>query len=460
MRLSLTTRLTLLFAAASTVVLLALGWLFGVAIERHFDELDREVVVGKMMLAQQVIGRITSVGEYAQLPTQIGAVFAGHHEVVVEVLDDAGQTLFATPGVAFPDGWAEQARAAPGSRLFVWSAGGGTYLGLTETVPTAITGWPPLRVTVAVDGGHHAAFMEALLRILWLFVVVAALLTGLLGWYAVRHGLAPLRGMRDQAAVITARKLDQRLPVESVPVELASLAAALNDMLHRLEEAFRRLSDFSSELAHELRTPINNLMMQTQVALSRERDAAAYREILESNAEEYERLARMISDMLFLAKADHGLAVVTLEDVDLVQEVRDLFDFYEALAEEKGIRLQLDGEGRIHGDRLMLRRALSNLLSNALRHTPAQGSVRLTIAEDDKTLVVDVENSGGTIPAHQLPRLFERFYRADPARRHADGEGMGLGLAIVKAITQAHRGTITATSSGGRTCFSLRLPSS
>ncbi|PKM44747.1 MAG: two-component sensor histidine kinase [Gammaproteobacteria bacterium HGW-Gammaproteobacteria-1] len=459
MRLSLTARLTLLFAAASSVVLLALGWLIGVAIERHFEELDRDVLVGKMMLARQVIGGIATTGDYAQLPAQIDAVFAGHHEIVVQVLDGTGKTLYVTPGVAFPDNWATRTGNTPETRLFAWSAGGRAYRGLAETVATAIVGWPPSRVAIAADVGHHAAFMAAFLRILWLFVAAAALLTGLLGWYAARRGLAPLRGMRDQAAAITAHKLDRRLAAEAVPVELASLAAALNDMLQRLEDAFRRLSDFSSDLAHELRTPINNLMMQTQVALSRARDAAAYREILESNAEEYERLARMISDMLFLAKAEHGLAVVTPERVDLARELRDLFEFYDALAEEKGIRLLLAGAGSVRGDRLMLRRALSNLLSNALRHTSAQGGITVTITTEDAALVVAVENPGETIPAHQLPRLFERFYRGDPARQHADGEGMGLGLAIVRAIVQAHKGTIAVTSSGGRTCFTLRLPS-
>lgn len=460
MRLSLTARLTLLFVAASSVVLLALGWLIGVAIERHFEELDREVLAGKMMLARQVIGGIDTAGDYAQLPAQIGAIFAGHHEIVVQVLDGAGATLFATPGVAFPGNWAERARNTPGAHLFVWSAGGRAYRGLTETVATATAEWSPLRVVIAADTSHHTAFMTALLRMLWLYVAAAALLTGLLGWYAARRGLAPLRGMRNQVAAITSHKLDRRLPVEAVPVELASLATTLNDMLQRLEDAFRRLSDFSSDLAHELRTPINNLMMQTQVALSRTRDAAAYREILESNAEEYERLTRMISDMLFLAKAEHGLAVVMPEHVDLAGEVRGLFEFYDALAEEKGIRLQLAGAGCIRGDRLMLRRALSNLLSNALRYTPHAERITVTLAADGVAVVVTVENPGATIPPQQLSRLFDRFYRADLARYHVEGDGAGLGLAITWAIVQAHRGTIAVTSEAGLTRFSIRLPMS
>ena len=157
------------------------------------------------------------------------------------------------------------------------------------------------------------------------------------------------------------------------------MALAFNDMLSRLEGSFRRLVEFSSDLAHELRTPINNLMTQTQVVLSRPRSADNYRETLYSNLEEYERLARTISDMLFLAKADHGMLVPRWESVDLAVQVRQLFEFYEALADSQGIGLTLSGEGLALGDPLMLRRALGNLLSNAIRHTPRGGTIEMRI---------------------------------------------------------------------------------
>lgn len=268
--------------------------------------------------------------------------------------------------------------------------------------------------------------------------------------------------MRDRAAGVTAHKLDQRLPVEALPPELAELAQSLNDMLARLEDAFQRLSDFSSDIAHELRTPVSNLMTQTQVSLSHPRDAASYREILESNAEEFERLARMISDMLFLAKTDVGqtsaLMATNSVPVDLVEEVRGLFDFYEALAEENAVRLDLSGHGVVQGDRLMLRRALSNLLSNALRYTPRGGTIQVVLECTEQHCTVNVENPGQAIPAQHLPRLFERFYRADPSRQQATGEGTGLGLAITHAIVQAHHGQVWATSTKGRTCFTIQLP--
>jgi two-component system, OmpR family, heavy metal sensor histidine kinase CusS len=457
-RLSLTMRLTLLFAAASSIVLLTLGWLIGGSIERHFEQQDRDALAGKLMLAQHVIQRVTSAEDLARLPAQLRDAIVGHHDLAIQVLGPQKEILLASPDIGFPRDWLTDIGRAPGTQLFVWSHDGHSYRGLAASFPTGVTAWPPLAVAVAVNIEHHEAFMTVFMQTLWLFVAGAAVATGLLGWFAASRGLAPLRAMRERAASVTAQKLDQRLPVEAVPAELADLAASLNQMLARLEDAFRRLSDFSSDIAHELRSPVSNLMTQTQVSLSRPRDAASYRDILESNAEEFERLARMISDMLFLAKAENGLEMTNQERVDLAREVRELFDFYEALAEEKNIRLRLVGQGAVQGDRLMLRRALSNLLSNALRYTPAGGMITVTIAPEANQTVVSVENSGVTIAPQHLARLFERFYRADPSRQHATGEGTGLGLAITQAIARAHRGQVSASSAAGHTCFSIQLP--
>ena len=457
-RLSLTTRLTLLFAAASTVVLLALGSLIGRSVEHHFEEQDRDALAGKLMLATQVIERVNSQEAYARLPDQLSDALVGHHDLVVKVLGLKREVLLASSGITFPVQWLDQVGTTPGRALFAWTHGERHYRGLAASIPTGMPDRPALVVAVAVDTDHHRAFMATFMQTLWWFVAGATVATGLLGRFAVSRGLAPLRAMRERATLVTAHRLDQRLPGDAVPAELADLAISLNEMLERLEEAFRRLSDFSSDLAHELRTPISNLMTQTQVSLSRARDADSYRGILESNAEEFERLARMISDMLFLAKADNGLTLANCGPVDLAREVRELFEFYEALAEEKGIGLRLVGEGTITGDRLMLRRALSNLLSNALRHTPPQGQVTVTLDLRVPSFLIHVENTGENIPTQQQARLFERFYRADPSRHHGAGDGTGLGLAITRAIVQAHQGEVEVSSELGRTRFSIRLP--
>lgn len=461
-QLSLTARLTLLFAVGSSTVLLVLGWLTGVAIDRHFEQQDFDALAGKMQLAQHAIERVNSQRDFDTLQSQLNDALIGHHDLVVQVFGPTGDVLLASEGVTFPREWLAQAPATQTNRLFHWSQGERNFRGVVQAMFTGIPHWQPLVVAVAMDVEHHNVFMRSLMRALWVFVACAALATGVLGWLAASRGLAPLRTMRDRATAVTAHKLDQRLPVDAVPPELAELATSLNEMLARLEDAFHRLSDFSSDIAHEIRTPVSNLMTETHVALSRPRDAASYRATLESNAEEYERLARMISDMLFLAKAEYGQMTDWIvehgESVHLAQEVRGLFEFYEALAEERGVQLELRGDCSAWGDRLMLRRALSNLLSNALRYTPRAGTVVVCLSESDGLSTLTVENPGQTIPEHHLARLFERFYRADPSRQQANGEGTGLGLAITQAIVHAHQGRILASSEAGKTCFSIRLP--
>jgi two-component system heavy metal sensor histidine kinase CusS len=289
-------------------------------------------------------------------------------------------------------------------------------------------------------------------------MALAALAAAALGWAATRAGLRPLRQVTALAAGLEASGLGARLPQTRVPVEIETLVVAFNAMLARLEDSFRRLSEFSADIAHELRTPIGNLMIQTQVALAEARDAEQYREVLYSSLEEYERMGQMVGDMLFLAQADNGQLRPSTARVDLAAEIQTLFDYLDAWSEERGVTLVLEGNAApVPGDRLMLRRALSNLLSNAIRHTPAGQRVRVHLESDTRTTRVAVENPGDPIPPEHLPRLFDRFYRLDPARRR-QGEGAGLGLAIVKSIIDAHRGSIAVTSDGQGTRFSITLP--
>ncbi len=451
---SITARLTLLFAAVSTAVLLALGMLIGNAVERHFVEQDMDVLNGKTQLAANLLAQVRLPGDSGVLLRQLDDSLVGHHGLAVVVLDAEGKRMFATANAAFPDAMLKAAGAS--AKPKAWTQAGQPWRGIVTLLPTGDSGRSHMLVAVAVDISHHEHFMESFRQTLWLFVAIAAILVGFLGWVVVRRGLAPLQAMRRDAASVTANRLDTRLSLDAVPAELAELAETLNQMLARLEDSFRRLTDFSSDLAHELRTPISNLMTQTQVALTRARSADEYREVLASNAEEYERLARMIGDMLFLAQADHGLVVPNREPVDLALQVRELFDFFDALAEEKGLRLTLTGGGQVSGDKLMLRRALANLISNAIRHTPAGGTIRIGIESDGEGTQLTVENSGEPIPQEQASRIFDRFYRGDPSR-HDGGEGAGLGLAITRSIIRAHGGEISVRSGTEGVCFELRM---
>ncbi len=460
-RKSIAFRLTLLFAVVSTMVLLALGLVIGGAVEQHFVEQDMERMTGKLHLAGNLLEKVQTPDDLDAMAAQLDDALVGHHGLVMLVRGPGERTLFATADRGFPPSMLERGAIQNPPRQQVWRQdtpqGAHPRRGIAALLPTGIRDWPPVLVALAVDITHHETFMASFRRTLWMFVAIAAASATLLGWAAVRRGLAPLRAIRQGAAGVTADRLDYRLPLHSVPAELAELAQTLNDMLARLEDSFQRLKDFSSDLAHELRTPISNLMTETQVALSRARSADEYREVLVSNAEEYDRLARMTGDMLFLAQSDNGLLMPSREPVDLAREVHELFDFFDALAEEKALQLSLAGSGQVSGDKLMLRRALANLLSNAIRHTPAGGSIQVRIAATGEGTILTVENTGEPIAPEHLPRIFDRFYRADPSRQRGD-EGAGLGLAITRSIIRAHGGEIEVRPGIDGVCFEVRMP--
>lgn len=457
-RQSVTLRLTLLFALVSTTVLLVLGLLVGSLVERHFEELDMELLQGRLELVRHTLAGVRTTANLGALPERLDDALVGHHGLAVAVWGADGQPLYGmAPGDFPPD-----LRATPtadGHPPAQWRGGDGRlFRGISGAARLGIPGQAPVVVAVSTDLAHHQHFMHSFQAALWTVVGVAAFVSGLLGWAAVRRGLAPLRDICRDAAGITANRLSRRLSAESIPVELAEVASALNQMLARLEESFQRLSDFSSDIAHELRTPVSNLLTQTQVMLSKSRTVAEYQDVLASNAEEFERLSKIIADMLFLAKADNDLAVPHRERVDLRGVVDGLLEFYEAVAEESGIRLSVAGQAVVAGDRLMLRRAVGNLLSNAFRHTPQGGSITVGLGvEDDRMATIAVENTGDTIAPEHLPRLFDRFYRADPSRQR-NADGAGLGLAITRSILRAHGGDTLVRSSQGVTTFVLKLP--
>ena len=452
---SITLRLTLFFSTASTLVLLAIGYWVGITVEMHFEEQDRHEFEGKLTLIRHALSRAHTQDELTAAAQRIEDALIGHHGLSVSVAGPGPRTLFATPDAALLAPLLDS--RADASSPLVWTWEGESYRGILTTAQSGVAEAPPLRIAIALNIDHHLDFLSAFRKSLWLAVVVCILLTALLGWIAARRGLAPVRDMARVAHGISASRLAHRLPLAAVPAELTQLAEAFNDMLGRLEDSFRRLSDFSSDIAHELRTPVSNLMTQTQVALSKARSADEYREVLYSNLEEYDRLARMIGDMLFLAKADNGLLVQQSGPVSLAEEVRQLFEFYEAWSEELGVDLESVGVGVVPGDKLMLRRAISNLLSNAIRHAPRGGTVRVRIERIGQEVRLSVENPGEPIPPEHLSRLFDRFYQVD-ASRHRSHEGAGLGLAITKSIIEAHGGRVAVTSAHGQTRFEAVFP--
>lgn len=455
---SITFRLVLLFALTSTLIQLAVSALIGYRVDAHFRELDSLSLAHKMTLAQHALAAVRDKAGLDELPRHLGAAFVGHPGLSVAVIAPDGEILFSTPESAFPPELIDARRESESTKPVDWTRAGRYFRGYSTQASTGIAGLPPLTLAVALDIGEHAHFMSTFRQILWYSAAAGILLTGFLGWFVARRGLAPVRVIARVAKGISAKRLRDRLPLDEVPTELRDLASSFNDMLARLDDSFQRLSEYSADLAHELRTPVSSLTMQTQVALTRARTADEYREILYSNLEEYERLTRMISDMLFIAKADNRLIAPQREQVLLGAEIDDLIDFYHALAEHKGVTIARAGDGRISGDRLMLRRAISNLLSNAMRHVPDGGRIVISVEPEGAAGArIAVENTGEDIPPEHLPRLFDRFYRADSSRLR-NGAGAGLGLAIAKSIVAAHGGELTVSSANGLTRFTITLP--
>jgi len=442
---SITLRLSLAFALLATLVFAALGAYLSRAADDHMAELDAHELLGKLALARHV-GRQEPTP--AALAARLGDALIGEHGVLVAVDGQKG-AIFNWPESPLA-GQLAAAAGAVGETPSRLTLAGRDYRVVAGSLQTA---WgETARVVVGRDIRHHTDFLDQLQRDFWLALLAAALLTVVVGILIARRGVHPVRAIALTAGRISAGQLAKRIPEANVPPELAELVAAFNAMLGRLEESFQRLSDFSADLAHELRTPIHTLRMQTEVSLAKPRSDDEYRDLLASNLEEYERLSRMIADMLFLAKAEHGLIVPQREAIPLLDLGRQLFDYYGILAESQ--QLVLEGEElTVRGDRLMLQRAIGNLLLNAIQHTTAQGRVALSVEKRDGAAVITISNTGPAIPDTALRTIFERFIRADQS-----GEGSGLGLAIARSIVVAHGGSIAATSSGQRTEFAVILP--
>jgi len=459
--LSLTLRLTLLFSIAAAIIFAVFGWVINRSTENHFEAGDVGELTVIARAVETALSGVHSADDLKSVERRFADILVGHHRASLYIIGEDKRPIYRSPGPDLSSIVGSSSGEPGNTYIRRWSYTNHSYRVLIQHAgENASTASQPYTMAIAVQIDYHLRFLEHFRRTLWLMIVTSIGIMTLMGWIAVRRGHAPLRDIVARIRRISADELNTRLSPESVPGELTHLAIAFNGMLQRVDEAFHRLSDFNADIAHELRTPITNLMTQTQVALSRARTIDQYREVLYSNMEEYECMAQMVNDMLFLAQPDNRPLKNNLSDIDLAKEMRVLFDYYDGWAEERGVTLSLTGTATVSADRLMLQRALGNLLSNAIRHTPAGETVRVELhASDENAVSIVVENPGPEIPPEHLPKLFDRFYRIDPSR-HRDGGGSGLGLAIVKSIVQAHGGTINVESTAGRTRFQIHLPNS
>ncbi len=275
-----------------------------------------------------------------------------------------------------------------------------------------------------------------------LSVPVLLLMVALGAWLIARTALSPLRRFNRLAASIDTKSLSQRISLSGLPSELAALAREFNLMLERIDIGYTRLQEFSGDLAHEMRTPVATLLGRTQVTLSKARTAAELQEVMEGNIEELERLSRLISDMLLIVNTDAPGKSVRLEQIELREEAQKIAEYMAQVAEDKQIQINVHGSASVLADRLLVQRAITNLLSNAIRHADASSVIELTMTSTNDSSVLTVTNHGDSIDISDCQRIFDRFYRADASRSRAQG-GAGLGLAIVRSIMTAHGGTVS-----------------
>lgn len=453
---SLALRITLVVSLTMAGVFTLSAWLVSRSVEAHFEEMDLGELKAVTESLRAALGELPQRDDRAALRDRLARAVAGHHGVYFGVIDSDGRSVYASAPQALLDearGATAVPNLAPGS-LRAWTVASDTYRGSVIAVASE-------RVLVAVSTDAHERYLVALRRGLWWGELAATSLAVLAVCIAVRWGHAPIRRMSATVRGVTSEKLHVRLDLQAVPRELSTLVNSFNTMLNELQASFERLSHFSADIAHELRTPVTNLLTQTQVALSKDRPAAAYREVLYTGLDELDRMRMMIGDMLFLAQAEDPRRRLDKVAVDLEAEVRAVFDYFEAWSEEAGIGMRFEGAPgervTLRADHGMLQRALSNLVGNALRHTARGEAVVVRVRDERPAVRIEVENPGPAIGDEHRRHLFDRFYRVDPAR-HRAGEGAGLGLAIVRAVAEAHGGSVGVSSDGGRNVFWLSIP--
>lgn len=332
---------------------------------------------------------------------------------------------------------------------------GRTYLALSDEI-AANGDRPQVKLTVAADP-HVFDTTKRILRISLIgFSLLGVCAIAGLGWWIARRSLAVVDELSQHAEALSPQNLSERLPTQNLPCELNGLVLSFNGALERVEQAYMQLSTFNADVAHELRTPLGNLIGQTQVMLSRDRSAAELEDVLQSNLEELERLRTIINDMLFLAQADRGMRAENLSLASIAEEVALTAEFLDILIEEAGVSLKIEGDAEALIDRSLFRRAIANLLYNAIQHGARNSTIRIRIEDGEASVSIQVGNHGKAIAAHHLERLFDRFYRVDAARSDSQNSH-GLGLAIVKAVAAMHGGTVFARSDADQTVIGLTV---
>ena len=457
---SIATRITVYAVGATCAMLIAViaisHWQFSHGLTR-----DRLLYLGDELSELRAAVRERGGGAQEEIHAESAA--HGLLPYYVRLVDENGRLLATSPDM--PDALHDIAFPAPiaatdllGPPIPARLPDGRSLLLLAAKAETPDDG-PQWVLQIALDVTYDGVLLRNYRRILVIVSLAGIIVFAAVAAWIVRYNLRPLLTITRMARRITAQRLDERIAPSGWPRDLAVLALAFDGMLDRLEESVARLQQFSADLAHELRTPIQNLMLETEVTLARVRTQAEYQEAMRHGLDELRRLAYMVDDLLFLARAESPQQGLDRQALDGIEALRKAWDFFDAAAEEKGVAVAYRGSGTVAAEPQLMHRALTNLLSNALRYTPAGGAVTLA-AESDAAggCTLSVSDTGCGIAPEHLPRLFDRFYQVDPDRPRGL-EGTGLGLSIVRSIMDLHGGRVEVRSTPPRgSTFTLYFP--
>ena len=451
-------RVIVWFALMSALLVLTTDAYLYTSIDKTLDARHAHVLESIADRVRRTIAEAPSAESIVENPDTFRHVLAGHTYLKLWVYAADGSVLFASSPRGAPDPqWRSVAAATQDVALKLWQPEPGkTYRLAVAPFRSAKAG--DGTVVLALDVSDTAQLLRSFQLHQFVASPVGLLVAALIGVVIARRGLRPVVQLSRAAREITANNLNTRLELEDAPRELQGLVESFNTMLERLEESFERLGDFSSDLAHELRTPLASVLGRNQSLLLQKRSSDEYRDAIECNIETMERLSALVSDMLFLARADRAQSALLYENVNLRDEAERLIEFLGVIADERGIVLAVQGEASVVADRGMLQRALGNLLTNAIRHSPDGGRVSIVLESSPRSVSVSVVDQGPGLTSEQAARVFDRFYRADPSRARHSG-GTGLGLAIVRTIMRMHGGEVTVRSDPpNATAFTLHLP--
>ncbi|MGU7841910.1 heavy metal sensor histidine kinase [Burkholderia sp. AW33-5] len=451
MKRSITLRLSAMFGIVSLLVFTLVGCGLFVMMERQLFAELRATIDTRAKVAQMIVSHATTAARGRLMQEKLADLEPPDGSTRYQIDSPDANFRFGHPVDGVPVG-------KPFGAFQQYALNHSSYDVMTKTVPIAGSGErPDLKLIVASSCERTQRMLRRFVWTLAALIAIATVVTLLLSRAVARFGLAPLERLSQDAAAINATDRRQRLHTDALPTELRDLAASFNGALERIQQTYARLEAFNADVAHELRTPISILIGQTQVALtSRDRSVDRMRQTLQSNLEEFERLRVIINDMLFLSRSDRGERATDLKHVSLADEVRRMLDFLEIPLDEAQLRAELHGDARAAVDPSLFRRAMTNLLINAIQHSAPGATLNVTITPRDTLVDVSVANPGEPIDPVQRSHVFERFYRLEEARANSK-ENHGLGLSIVKAVAEMHGGSVFVACSGGVNTFGFSV---